>query len=120
MTRDPRIGIAACAHALVTGSLVWLIATARLPLWARIVLLAVVAAALLPGLRALATNRIERVTRLALLLVLVIGVGIVEVLATGARWHASLLLGSAMLEFAVLLSLARGRAAQAAREPARR
>jgi len=115
---EPRVLLAVCLHALVTGSALWLIATAELPLPIRIVAGFVTAAILLPWLQTLAAGRLHRLTLLALLLVVVIGAGIVEVLASAAHWPAVLLLGAAMLEFAVLISLTRDVRAQASNEPA--
>jgi hypothetical protein len=118
MITEPRIVLAVGAHALVTGSAVWLIGTSELALSIRIVAAVMAAAVLLPWLQTLATGQLERLTWLALLLVLIIGIGIVEVLATGAQWGASSLLGAAMLEFALLISLSRRRRVPEQRGPA--
>jgi len=96
------------AHVLVSGSALWLIGTSPLPLSVRIVGGAVVAAVLLPWLQTIAARRLDRFAWLGLLLVLVIGIGIVEVLATEAQLAATLLLGAAMFEFALLLIVTRG------------
>jgi hypothetical protein len=120
VSSDLRIALIVCTHLVMTGSLIWLIGTAGLQLSIRIVAAALAAAVLLPWLQALAARRLDRISWLALLLVFIIGIGIVEVLATGAHWRANILLGSAMLEFAVLVSLSRGRRSRESSESAQR
>lgn len=105
--RDPRIVIAACAHALVTAAAILAVVTSTLGLAARVALSVLIAAVLLPGLRTLLAGRSERFARLALLLVLVIGAALVEVFASRGGLQASILLGAAMLEFALLFSMTR-------------
>jgi len=119
MIINPRIAVILTAHAIVAGAALWLIGTSTLPLSMRLVGGVVAAAVLLPWLQSLAAQRLERITLLSLLLVLVIGIGVVEVLASGAQLATTILLGAAMLEFAVLLTLARNRP-PASNEPARR
>ncbi len=104
--------VALCLHAVTTVTALWIVGTATLAISLKSVLAVVVAAALLPGIATLATSRRERFARVALVLVVVIGAAIVEVVASAAELRASVLLGAAMLEFAVLFSLDR-------RDPAR-
>lgn len=104
---------------MVTGAALWMIGYSTLPVSIRLVGGVLAAAVLLPWLQPIAAQRLERITWLALLLVLVIGIGIVEVLASGAQLVTAILLGAAMLEFAVLLTLARNRP-QGPSEPAQR
>lgn len=112
-----RIVAMICAHAIVTGATLWHISALQSSLSVRLVTGALVAAILLPWLQTLAAGRAERYVWLALLLVFVVGVGIVEVLAGGAQPAPVILLGAAMLEFALLISLTRRRRPPAAREP---
>jgi drug/metabolite transporter (DMT)-like permease len=99
--------LALCAHIVMTITAIWIVADAMLPIAIRGTLAVVMAAFLLPGISTLAMNRRERFAGLALLLVIVIGAAIVEVAATGGEPRANLLLGAAMLEFAVLFILGR-------------
>ena len=116
MRFDPRIALTVVTHLVMAGSLIWMIGSADLPLSVRIVAAATAAAIVLPWLQMFTSRRFERLPWLALLLVLIIGLGIVEVLATGAQWPANILLGTAMLEFALLISLSRGHPPQATNE----
>jgi hypothetical protein len=115
---DIRIALLVSAHCVLCGAAVWLIAASSAPLWLRIPGGLFAAAVLLPWLPSLAALPLARAPWLALLLVLVIGAGIVEVFATGAAWPASILFGSAMLEFALLISLVRAGRAPAPSESA--
>ena len=119
MSRDPRVAIAAAAHAAVMVAAITIVAAAHWPWPVKIVFMALIVAVLFPGLRSLLTGRSEHFARIGLLLVLVIGVGLVEVLASGGGLHASFLLGAAMLEFAVLFSLTRPGRRQGPRAPKR-
>ena len=114
--RDPRIALTIIAHLTMAGALIWMIGIADWPLSIRIVGAAVAAAIVLPWLQTLTARRFERLPWLALLLVLIIGLGIVEVLATGAQLPASILLGAAMLEFALLFTLLRSHRSRAENE----
>jgi len=117
---DPRILAALLAHALVIAAAIKMVVGSGLPSGLRLVVAVLVAAALAPGLRTLASGRSERFARLALLLVLIIGAGLVEVLASGGGPAASVLLGAAMLEFALLFTMTRPGAAPGPNEPDRR
>jgi hypothetical protein len=119
MTREPRVVLAVLAHLLVIAAAIRMIAGSALPQTARIAAALAVAALLLPGLRTLLAGRIERFARLALLLVLIIGVGLVEVFATRGGLAASILLGAAMLEFAVLFAMTRPGSRPGRTEPKR-
>ena len=107
MRSNPLLVLALAAHLSVTLTALWMVAGAALPLVGRGVLGAVLAAFLLPGIATLAANRAARFTRVALVLVVVIGAAIVEVVATSAQPRAAILLGSATLEFALLVMLSR-------------
>ena len=116
MQTDIRFVLLLCAHGLLSVAALWIIATSNISVGIRIVAAVVTAAVLLPWLPKLAARELTRASWLALLLVLVIGAGIVEVLATGAQWPAIILLGSAMLEFALLTILGLRRRAPATNE----
>lgn len=113
---DPRIALALCAHVVTAIMAIWLIAEAMLPIAFRLTFAVIVAAALLPGIDTLAMQRRQRFAALGLVLVAVIGAGVVEVVASGGEMRARIMLGAAMLEFALLLILRRGHAAQARSE----
>jgi hypothetical protein len=113
---DLRLALTIITHLTMSGALLWMIGVTDWPLAVRIVIAAVAAAVVLPWLQMLAARRFERLPWLALLLVLIIGLGIVEVLATGAIPPASILLGAAMLEFALLFILKRSHRSRAESE----
>ena len=120
MTREPRVVLAVLAHLLVIAAAIRMIAASQMPQPVRIAAAVLVAALLLPGLWTLLAARIERFARLALLLVVIIGVGLVEVFATRGGLGASILLGAAMLEFAVLFAMTRRGIRRGRTEPKRR
>ena len=117
MSRDPRIVIALVCHAMVMLSALAMITESAAPVPVRIALAALSCAVLLPGLWTLLAARSARYPWLALLLVIVIGAGLVEVFASGGALGATVFLGAAMLEFAVLVSMSRQRTQREPRVP---
>ena len=109
MKTDPRLKLAIAAHVLMTFAALYMVVVAPWPVLPRFILGLVLAGLSVPGLRILLAAQAERFAGLGLALVLIIGAGLVEVMASGAALHASVLLGAAMLEFAVLFSLTRRR-----------
>jgi uncharacterized membrane protein YhaH (DUF805 family) len=116
--RDPFLVLALSAHIVVTLMALSMIIVAALPSATKIVLGAVLAAILLPGIATLARKRHARLPAVALVLVAVIGAAIVEIVVSGVEIRTAILLGAAMLEFASLITVSRHRAARGPSERA--
>jgi uncharacterized membrane protein len=87
------------------AALIW---TAGVAVWWRVAWFGIVAAPLLAALPGLLARRRYTLQWLAIVLVIYVAAGVMEVIAAGARLHfATLVLFAALLELALILHLVR-------------